>query len=80
MKLKTLLQKLILCFLATGVLLSSASVSAETKDEIHYAIDGVIGFKLQSLGLDSEKELADALIKDLDSTANPWYLIGLSRY
>ena len=80
MKLKTLLQKLILCVLATGVLLSSATVSAETKDEIHSAIDGVIEFKLQSLGLDSEKELADALIKDLDSTANPWYLIGLSRY
>ncbi|MBR6795888.1 MAG: hypothetical protein IKM53_00895, partial [Clostridia bacterium] len=80
MKLKTLLQKLILCFLATGVLLSSAPVSAETKDEIHSAIDGIIEFKLQSLGLDSEKELADALIKAPDSTANPWYLIGLSRY
>lgn len=80
MKNKTLFQTLILLSLLTAVLLSSFSVSASSEPEITSLADGIIEFKLQSLSLDSSAELIDALAQDLDDAANPWYLIGLSRY
>lgn len=64
--------------LAMGVLLNSTPVSA-SEAEPSLIIDGIIESKLQALSLDSEQELIEALVNDLDSSASPWYLIGLSR-